>query len=134
MNTKPAETKIPDNIMIRTLKNGLTVIVEPMPDFESVALELHIPGGITHDDERHLGACLLLAELSTRGVDGLSSEELSNEFDARGIRHSEAAGHDRFVYRASLLSEHLGTAMDLVSRMVLNPTLPEDEVDRKSVV
>ena len=116
-------------VQIETLANGLTVILEQIPNVESVAYELQIPGGIILDDEAAVGASLVLAELTSRGAGSLGSRELSDAFENRGIRHGESAGHDRFVYRGLLLSEHLDEALRLVSLMVREPSLPEQEID-----
>ena len=117
------------SITLSTLSNGLTLIVEQVPDVQSVAYELAIPGGVVLDPTERIGSALLLAELTSRGAGELKSRELSEAFDNLGIRHSESAGHDRFVYRGSLLAEHLNEALRLTALMVQSPSMPESEVD-----
>lgn len=114
---------------IHKLTNGLTVLIEPMADFESLAWELHIPGGIGHDKVGQVGASLVLAELTSRGAGSRDSRALSDAFDSLGIRHSESAGHERFVYRASALKDQLEDVFSLCSSMVCDPHLPEDEIE-----
>jgi predicted Zn-dependent peptidase len=116
-------------ISIHALTNGLTLIVEEISHVESVAYDLHIPGGITTDPETTVGASLVLAELTSRGAGALDSRALSNAFDDRGIVHSESAGHDRFYYRGVLLAEDLPQALRNTALMVREPTLPEDELE-----
>ncbi len=116
-------------ISIHTLSNGLTLIVEEIAHVESVAFDLHIPGGIVCDDPGLEGASLLLAELTARGAGGLDSRSLSNAFDDLGISHSESSGHDRFYYRGALLADHLPHALRNMAKMVCEPHLPEDEID-----
>lgn len=120
---------------IDNLANGLTVIVEHMPYVESEAVELFIPGGLVGDEANYEGASLILAELTSRGAGGLVTRELSEQFDEHGIRHSEAAELDRYTYRCSLLAEHLEQALRLVSLMVCQPALPEDQIkDIKNIL
>jgi predicted Zn-dependent peptidase len=114
--------------IIETLPNGLTVILEPMPHFESVSVELHVPGGLIHDDSNTLGVSLLFSELIERGVDGYSSRELSDAFDKLGARHGTSTGSDRFVYRATALKDVLQETLSLLSLKVLAPTFPEQEI------
>lgn len=116
-------------VTIDKISNGLTVLVEEMPHFESVAFELLIPGGIVLDPEDQIGSSLILAELTSRGAGKYDSRALSEEFENLGIRHGEAASMEKFNYRASLLSNNITEAMQLVSLMVLNPILPSDEVE-----
>ncbi len=114
---------------INKLSNGLTLIIEEMPHFESVAYDLAIPGGIVCDSPDSIGASLILAELTTKGAGGLSSTDLSNSFDEYGIRHGEGAGHDRFSYRGQSSSDYLKKSLELVSKMISEPVLPENEID-----
>jgi predicted Zn-dependent peptidase len=116
-------------VSVHTLKNGLTVIVDEMPHVESVAYDLIMPGGIVCDDESFVGSSLILAELTARGAGPFSSRELSDEFDRYGIAHGESASGDRVAYRGSLLAEHTDKAMELLSQMILHPSLPADEVE-----
>src|SRR4051812_9254733 len=116
-------------VEITQLENGLSVIVDPMPEVESVAFDVMIPGGIILDDPQHIGAAHLLAELSSRGAGSLDNRALSDQFESQGIHHGEYASGDRFVYRTSLLAEHLDKAFELVSLMITKPTLPEEEIE-----
>lgn len=115
--------------IIEKLANGLTVIVEPMDQVESVAYELLVPGGLIVDDEDSIGASLILSELTARGAGQYDSRGLIGAFDLLGARHSEAAGHDRYVYSGCLLSENLEAALKLTSQMVQEPHLPEAEIE-----
>ena len=62
-------------VTIEKLANGLTVMVEEMPHVQSVAYELMFPGGIITDDQKFIGASLLLGELTTRGAGTYDSME-----------------------------------------------------------
>lgn len=116
-------------LTVETLPNGLTLIVEEMSHVESAAYDLHIPGGIVTDKNEVVGSSLLLAELTSRGAGGLSSRELSEAFEDQGIRHSEAAVQDRFIYHGSFLAEKAPEALNLLSWMVRRPALPEAEIE-----
>jgi predicted Zn-dependent peptidase len=111
-----------------TLKNGLRVVLETVPHVESVAYNLLIPGGIISDHEDYQGASILLTELTTRGAGKLNSRQLSEAFENSGIRHGEGASHNRFSYSGSLLADELPRALELVASMVLEPHLPEEEI------
>ena len=116
-------------LKLSKLPNGLVLIIEEMRHVKSAAYELFLPGGVMHDPAELQGASLLLAELTCRGAGTYDSRALSDRFDALGVKHSEGAGHDKFVYRGSLLSEKLGDALELVACMVRQPRLPEEEIE-----
>ena len=115
-------------ITTETLDNGLRVIVEEIPHLQSAAYDLLIPAGILNDSQDRIGASLLLGELITRGAGDLSSRELSESFEQFGIRHSESGSSSRFSFRGSLLADKLSEALRLVSLMVKEPKLPNEEL------
>ncbi len=111
-----------------TLSNGLSVLVEEMSHVESASYDLLIPGGYVCDPDKRIGGALILAELISRGAGPYDSRELSERFDAMGIRHGEGAGTDRYGLSGSLVGDALSEALKLVSCMVSAPTLPEEEI------
>jgi predicted Zn-dependent peptidase len=115
-------------ITTHQLANGLSVIVEEMSHVESASYDLLIPGGLVCDPSDKVGAGLILGELIGRGAGSLSSRQLSEAFDDLGIRHGEGVGSDRYVFSGSLVSDSLPRALELVSFMVREPHLKEDEI------
>ncbi|MBX7143178.1 MAG: insulinase family protein, partial [Oligoflexia bacterium] len=115
--------------VITELKNGLTLIVEEIPHVASAAYHLLIPGGITTDRAESQGACLLLAEMLSRGAGGLDSRQLSESFDSIGAHHGESASQEVFVLRGNLLASNLKECLRLVSLIVCHPAIPEGETD-----
>ena len=112
-----------------TLPNGLVLIVDEMPYVSSVAYDVLIPGGIVQDEEKTLGASLMLSELTARGAGDYNSQELLERFDDLGITHSESTGKVTFSYKGKLLADKLPEALELVSAMILKPHFPEDEFE-----
>lgn len=116
-------------VEISTESNGLTLLVEEMPDFESVTVDIHFPGGLAMDADTTKGASLVLAELIDKGAGSLDSKALSDAYDLLGARHSIAAGSDRYILRASLLSADLPKVLDLMALQLRSASLPEGEMD-----
>ncbi len=110
-------------IAVEKLSNGLTLLVEEIPH------ELLIPGGIVMDDDAKVGASLILMELCTRGAGEYNSRALSQAFEEKGIRHGEGAEMERYSLRGALLAENLGRALELISLIVQQPSLPEAEIE-----
>ncbi len=110
------------------LKNGLTILVEEMSHVESASYDLMLPGGFICDPADRIGAGLILGELIGRGAGPLNSRQLSDAFDDLGIRHGEGVGSDRYAMSGSLVSDSLPRALELLSWMVREPHLPEEEI------
>ncbi len=117
-----------NEILSKTLPNGLVVLAQHIPHIKSAAYDVSFPGGLAMDDKDALGASLILAELTSRGTKNLNSRALSDAFDFDGIRHSESAGFSRYSYRGSLVADKIDTALTLVRDMILDPSLPKEEV------
>lgn len=111
------------------LGNGLTVIVEEMSHVESASYDLFVPGGIVCDEEGSVGAGLVLIELLGKGAGSLNSRAMSEAFEDEGIRHGESIGMDRFALGGSMVASKLPRALELVSMMVLQPRLPEEDIE-----
>ena len=113
----------------RQISNGLCVIIEEMEHVESASYDLLTPCGLVSDEEGHIGASIVLAELISKGAGALGSRELSDAFDSAGIRHGEGVGMDRFTISGSLVAGSLDRALELVVSMVLQPQLPEQDIE-----
>lgn len=113
---------------IEYLDNGLAVIVDHIPYLESVSYSLIMPGGIIYDSDQTQGNSLVLAELLGKGAGKYDSFGLISAFDEHGIRHSESADLESISLRGSLLGDKLEIALQLVSMMVEQPKLPENEI------
>ncbi len=113
----------------RQLSNGLCVIVEEMDHVESASYDLVIPGGLIYDQEDHIGASIVLAELIGKGAGDLDSRGLSEAFDSAGIRHGEGVGMDRFTLSGSLVAGSIDRALELVVSMVRKPRLPKEDIE-----
>jgi predicted Zn-dependent peptidase len=111
------------------LSNGLCIIVEEMDHVESASYDLLIPGGLVFDEDEHIGASIVLAELIAKGAGQLDSRALSDAFDSAGIRHGEGVGMDRFTLSGSLVASSIDRALELVVSMVRRPFLPEKDIE-----
>ena len=118
-----------NKLSIDNLANGLTVIIEEMPDVSSVAYELHMNGGILNDPAGRCGASLILSDLISRGAGQYSTEKLSEIYDENGIVHGEGAGNDRIFLKAASLAEDFEKGIELMSLMLNKPLLPEEEIE-----
>lgn len=116
-------------IEVNTLTNGLTVIVEPMLDVQSVAYGLYIPGGLVHDHSSRLGESLLLGDMISRGAGSYDAQALLQAFEEQGIVHSEGAGMETCSLRGACLASDIDRALELTALMVHEPRLPGDQLE-----
>ena len=111
-----------------TLDNGLRVAVEPQKNASSVSLNLLIPGGCAHDDDRNDGCAVLLHEMLLRGTKSLSSRNLSDSLDAAGMQRGGAAGRRMMRMSATTTHDKIAEAIPLLFDMVISPRLDAEEL------
>ncbi|MFO1020022.1 MAG: pitrilysin family protein [Planctomycetales bacterium] len=109
------------------LPNGLTLLVERMPDVQSAAFSLVVPAGSIHDPSGRSGCAAVAGEMMIRGAGGWDSRELLSALDNLGVQHNEGADRVFISFNGALLGENLGEALSIYSRIVQQPTFPKEQ-------
>ena len=112
-----------------TFPNGITLIGEEMDFVSSAAFSILVPIGAATDPEESQGAAAVLSEMMQKGAGTWNSRELSQQFENLGLQRSQSAGIEVSVFSGALLGENLSAALKIYSKMLLEPWLPEDELE-----
>jgi predicted Zn-dependent peptidase len=116
-----------------TYPNGLTLLVESMPDVRSAAFSLLVPAGSAFDAPASRGAAAVLTDWMLRGAGPLDSRELTTALDNLGLSRSEGAATVHISFSGATLAEKLPEALALYADMLQRPHLPEDEFEPSRV-
>jgi predicted Zn-dependent peptidase len=116
-------------IHTQTLDNGLTVLAEPHPGAQTLAMSLIIPAGAAHEPADRLGTSAVLAEMMYRGANGRSSREHSEALDRLGVQRGLSNALHTIGLGATLLPDRLDEALPLLLDMIRRPTLADDQFD-----
>src|SRR5712664_3966953 len=109
------------------LSNGLQIVGQPMPDFESVAVSYFVHTGSRDEyDPAVAGVSHFLEHMVFKGTQKLDWQEITLEFNKIGAELNAFTSHDSTVYYARILGEYLDRALELLSDMVY-PRLHEDD-------
>ncbi len=109
------------------LKNGLQIVAQPMPDFESVAVSYYVHTGSRDEaDPSIAGVSHFLEHMVFKGTKDLDWQEITLEFNKIGAELNAFTSHESTVYYARVLSEYLDRAVALLSDMVY-PRLDEKD-------
>lgn len=117
--TQPADVLV--------LDNGLTVLVETMPEVQSAAYALLVPAGSACDPPNQNGAASVLSDWLSRGAGDRDNRAFSSELDRWGIQHSQNVTASHLAFSGSCLAENLSPALGLLGDMVERPWLPDEE-------
>ena len=109
------------------LSNGLQIVGQPMPDFESVAVSYYVrTGSRDEQDPTIAGVSHFLEHMVFKGTKTLDWQEITLEFNKIGAELNAFTSHEATVYYARVLGEYLDKAVDLLSDMMY-PRLDEND-------
>ncbi len=108
-----------------TLPNGLQVIVVENHKLPRVSFQLSMDNDPLLEGDA-AGYASMAGAMLTKGTKTRTKAELDEEIDFIGARLSSSDGG---IFAASL-TKHVPTLLELVSDVVLNPSFPQDELDK----
>jgi zinc protease len=113
------------------LSNGLNVMLVEDHKLPLVQMNLVINSGWAADPQERPGAGSLTAELLDEGTKSRSAIEISQAAQSIGATLGTTSSFDGSVVQLNVLKKHLDTGMALLSDIVLNPTFPQEELERQ---
>jgi predicted Zn-dependent peptidase len=121
----------PLEIRRHTFANGLTLACVEQRELPMVALEIAIRAGAALDDPRHAGRAVMVAEMLDEGTTTCDVMQIADEIDYLGAHLSISAGWDSTVLALHVLSNRLPPALDVMADVLLRPSFPQAEFERK---
>ncbi len=116
------------------LPNGLQIVAQPMPDFESVAVSYHVRTGSRDEyDSTIAGVSHFLEHMMFKGTQTLDWQQITLEFNKIGAELNAFTSHESTVYYARVLGEYLDRALALLSDMMY-PRLDEQDFETEKEV
>ena len=121
----------PPAIQRAKLSNGLNVMLVEDHKLPLVHMNLVINSGWAADPRERPGAGSLTAELLDEGTKSRSAIEISQATQSIGATLGTSSSFDGSIVQLNVLKKHLDTGMAIVSDIVLNPTFPQEELERQ---
>ncbi len=115
-----------------TLPNGLRVVLAPMRDSETATVIVMTGTGSRYENEKENGLAHFLEHMFFKGTKKRKgAKEISEELDGIGSHYNAFTSKDRTAYYAKVSSRFLDTALDVISDIFLNSTLPAEEIEKE---
>ena len=114
-----------EQLHVKKLTNGLTLLGQPMENVSSAAMVFMLPCGAAQDPSGVEGAAAVAGEWLFRGAGGRDTRALNDAFDALGCQHHEGAQGEHIQLSAGLLGRNLSDAMALYADVLLRPSLED---------
>jgi predicted Zn-dependent peptidase len=116
------------------LDSGLRLITESMPHVRSVSIGVWLTRGSRHEPEARSGIAHVVEHMLFKGTATRSAEDIAQEIDSVGGQLDAFTAKEYASYYIKVLDEHLPTAVDLLSDIVMNPRFEADDLDREKKV
>jgi zinc protease len=125
----PREVHLPQPV-VRTLENGLRVIVVQKHGVPLVAARLLIKAGAEADPANLAGLADMTATLLTKGTKTRNAEQIARGVEALGATLESSAAWDHSFVSVGVTSSNVARALGFVQDIVRNPVFADDEVER----
>lgn len=117
-----------------TLANGVRVVCDPAPGYGTLALSVVAGRGSREEDAARNGWSHLLEHMVFKGAGSRSARALVEAIEAEGGQLNAATGHERTSFQVRALEGGAPLAMEIVSDLLLRPTLDADDLAREKQV
>lgn len=115
---------------IRTLENGLRVVVVSQDEQPAVTVRLLVRAGAAHNPPGKAGLAAMVGALLDQGIPGQTSSEIADSIDYIGGVLGVGSGTELSYVNALVLTTHFDFALNLVSAIARTPTFPQEELER----
>ncbi len=120
---------------ISTLKNGLTLITVDLPHLDSVTTFIAVGAGSRYETKQNNGISHFWEHMAFKGTKKYPTSLIINTLvDSIGAVNNAATSQEYTFYFIKSSSEHIDLASDILSSMVKEPLLLQEEIDREKGV
>ena len=119
---------------VHTLSNGVRVVCDPLPGWQTVALSVVAGRGARFEDAARSGWSHLLEHMVFKGAGGRSAREIVEVIEAEGGHINAATGYERTSFQVRALKHGLDLGSAVIADLVLHPTMDAGDLAREKQV
>ena len=116
---------------LRTLPNGMQVVVVLHHEQPAVSMRLIVRAGAAYDPPGKYGLATLLASLLDQGTTTRRADQIADTIDSIGGHLDTGAGTDMTFITTLVMKDSFQLGMDLIADIARNPAFDEKELDRQ---
>ncbi|MCK4648216.1 insulinase family protein [bacterium] len=113
------------------LPNHMILLLKKNPSTPIVSFKFFLKGGLRFEPPDKPGLSYFMASLLTKGTKNRSKIEITKTIEDLGGSIGSSSGYNTVSISVSTLKENFDTALDLLADVVLNPTFPENEIEKQ---
>jgi predicted Zn-dependent peptidase len=119
---------------IHVLANGITLICDAAPGFETLAVSVVAGRGARFEDDDRNGWSHLLEHMVFKGAGQRSATEIVEAIEREGGQINAATGYERTSFQVRTLKGGLPVGLEVVADLLLRPRLDADDLEREKRV
>lgn len=116
------------------LDNGIRIVTNKMPGRQSLALGIWINIGGRYETFKNKGIAHYLEHLLFKGTKKYTHRDIKESIEGVGGALNGFTSEEFTCYLVKIPADYLEIALNVLSDMVLNPNIPEDEVNKEKTV
>ena len=117
-----------------TLDNGIRIVTEQVPYIQSVSLGIWVQSGSRFEAPEVNGISHFIEHMLFKGTERRTAYEIAREIDSVGGVLNAFTSKELTSFYCKVIEENLEMAVDLLSDIFLNPSFPDDEIEREKQV
>ena len=114
-----------------TLASGVTVVARETRTTPAVTLSVNLRAGTAFDLADADGLAHFVSRTIDRGTERYSADEIAEQLDGRGVTLSASVGRHLLSLACTCLVEDFDDVLGLLAEIVMRPTFPALEVERR---
>jgi len=119
------------NIRRQKLPNGLTIITEQMQHIRSASIGIWLQTGSRDEDAEWNGISHFIEHMVFKGTKHRTAEEIARQVDSIGGNLDAFTAKECICFNVKVLDEHVPTALDILSDLVLHPNFDSADIARE---
>jgi len=119
------------SIRRHALPNGMTIITEQMPHIRSASIGIWLETGSRDEEPQWNGISHFIEHMVFKGTKHRTAEEIARQVDSIGGNMDAFTAKECICFNVKVLDEHVPTALDILSDLVLNPVFDASDIARE---
>jgi len=121
-------------IKTRTLNNGIRMIMEEMPQVQSIAIGIYVRTGAIDENKKNAGISHFVEHMMFKGTGSRSAREIAADIDRIGGQINAFTGKEATCYYVKSVYSNYKKAADVLVDMLEDSLFEKKEMDRERQV
>src|SRR5690348_16018333 len=122
------------DVQISRLSNGLTVVIDPMPQLESAAMGVWVNVGGRNETKPVMGVSHMMEHMAFKGAERRTARQIAEEIEAVGGYMNAYTSREQTAFHMRTLKADVPLAIDILADILSHPTFEQTELERERQV